>query len=312
VPITRASDDTLIGGLAVARSAERGPIEQVLPVAQSLAALIASALVRADMHREMLIHARTVQELEIAGDIQATFLPNIPPELEGWSAAALVSSARETSGDFFDTVTTWDGRLALVVADVADKGLGAALYMALSRTLLRTYITEYSTRYPDSYAFHPERVLNTVNKCIVEDTRSDLFVTTFLGIIDPALFSLTYANAGHNPPLLFTHDGQLRRLTRTGIPIGVLPDSHWERGSVRMEPGDLLVAYTDGLTDAESATREPFGEARLIEAVRQHIDLPVRDLRDRVVEAARDFMDGTPQPDDITLLIVRHELPEPP
>jgi serine phosphatase RsbU (regulator of sigma subunit) len=202
-----------------------------------------------------------------------------------------------------------------VVADVADKGLGAALYMALSRTLLRTYATEYSTRHPDTYAFHPERVLDTVNQCILQDTQSDLFVTVFFGIIDPKMSTLTYANAGHNPPYLFTHQNGdngkvvVHDLKRTGIPVGIVPDTSWERGSVRFEPGDVLVVYTDGLVDAENASRDYYGGNRVIELVNTHLDHSAGDLRALLLDGVRDFVGETPSIDDITLMVVKRESP---
>ncbi len=306
----------IFGGLLIARRSSRGPASELLPAAQTLAAQIASALHRAEAHEEVLAHARTMRELQIAGEIQATFLPDHPPEIEGWELAGALRSAHETSGDFFDWIPMWDGRLGVVVADVADKGIGAAIYMALARTLIRTYAVEYSTRYPDSYAFHPERVLNTVNQCILNDTRSDLFVTVFFGIIDPKLATLTYANAGHDPPLLCVRDPQggrmaVRGLVNTGIPLGI-QDFSWERGSVPLAHGDMLFMYTDGLTEAENERREMFGSERLLDALHDLADRPADDVQQAITRRVRTFMGAAPLHDDITLLVVRRTFPEPP
>lgn len=308
VPIAQAETNETMGGIIVARRSYRGPIEEVLPAAQSLAALIASTVHNAATYLETLELERSAQELAIGGKIQASFLPDKPPVIDGWDLSAVLEPARETSGDFFDMIHLWDGRLGVLVADVADKGVGAALYMALARTLLRTFAIEYSTRHPDNYAYHPERVLNTVNQRVTDDTHSDMFVTLFFGIVDPATHSLTYANAGHNPPLLFRReDGQVRarRLARTGLPVGLFKDQTWERGSVQLEEGDVLVLYTDGLTEAQTVDFEPFGEDRLCEVVLAYFEEPAETIQRAVVGAVRDFVAGAPQHDDLTLLVVR-------
>ncbi|NLH07214.1 MAG: PP2C family protein-serine/threonine phosphatase [Chloroflexi bacterium] len=314
LPIVDVESGEAVGGLFISRHPSQGSIDAVYPAAQSLAAQVASALHSIKVYRDTLQHQRSSQELEIARNIQASFLPDTPPAIEGWQITASLVSARETSGDFFDLIPLWDGRLGIVIADVADKGVGAALYMALARTLIRTYLTEYSSRYPDNYAYHPERVLNTANQCILQDTHSDLFVTVFLGILDPRMSILTYANAGHNPPLLFRHrpgrgEAPLRALVNTGIPLGVLPGVTWERGSVGLMPGDLLVMYTDGITEARNAQGEFFGEDRLRAVVRRHLGESAQAVREGILQTTLDFIDDAPQDDDITLLVVRRELP---
>lgn len=312
LPIAPAEGGEPIGGLYVARSPETGSIDDLVPAAQTLAAQIASALQQAEVYQRTLEHERQARELAVAGQIQASFLPAELPQIEGWQVATALEPARETSGDFYDLIAMWDGRLGIVVADVADKGVGAALFMALTRTLIRTYAVEYSTRYPDTYAFHPERVLDTVNQCIIQDTRSDLFVTVFFGIIDPQHGMLTYASAGHNPPLLFSavsdkEPPRVERLTRTGIPLGMLPEARWERGSVRFAPGDVLVVYTDGVTEAENHRQDYYGEHRLIRTVAAHAARPAEAIQRAVVEDVRAFVGGAPVLDDLTLLVVRRE-----
>ena len=154
---------------------------------------------------------------------------------------------------FYDVFLLPNGRLGILIADVADKGMASALYMALSRTLIRTYAAEYDTQ--------PELVLTAANHRILMDTRADLFVTVFYGILDPATGTLVYCNAGHNPPYLFgaqnspqqpTQNGDaVKSLRRTGMALGVLEESIWQQQTTQIDPGDVLVLYTDGITDAQ-------------------------------------------------------------
>lgn len=316
VPIVDAKSSQSVGCIYLRRDQGGNTIDNLLPAVQSLADQIASALYSARIYQETLAervaHARVTQELALAGQIQASFLPAAVPEFAGCQIATCLEPAYETSGDFFDIIPMWDGRLGLVIADVADKGIGAALYMALSRTLMRAYAIDYSTRYSDSYAYHPERVINTVNQRIVEDTQSDFFVTLFYAIYDPRISSLNYANAAHNPPYLCTAQGgiKIRRLTRTGLPVGLFDDRSWERGSIAISPGDVLVMYTDGITEAENGRREQFGDERLEQVVRANLDASAQQLCDAIRSEVDTFTGGRRHSDDITLMVVRWEKPQ--
>jgi serine phosphatase RsbU (regulator of sigma subunit) len=316
VPIVDARNSEPVGRIYLRRDQRGRAIDNLLPAVQSLAGHVASALYNARIYQETLseriAHARVTQELALAGQIQASFLPASVPEFAGCQIATCLEPAYETSGDFYDIIPMWDGRLGLVIADVADKGIGAALYMALSRTLMRAYAIDYSTRYSENYAFHPERVINTVNQRIVEDTQSDFFVTLFYAIYDPRISSLNYANAAHNPPYLCSAQGgvKIRRLTRTGLPVGIFDDRNWERGSIAISPGDVLVMYTDGVTEAENGEREQFGDERLEQVIRANLDASAQQLCDTVRNAVNEFAGSERHSDDITLMVVRWEKPQ--
>ncbi len=241
------------------------------------------------------------QELALAGRMQASLLPDNLPVIQGWDVTATWRPARETSGDFYDFITLPGNRLGLVVADVVDKGMGAALLMALSRTLLRTYAVDY----PDQ----PERVLNIANRRLITDVGSGMFVTLFYGVFDPADGTLVYCNAGHPPPYLY-HDRasqQVELLSRTGVPLGIAEDAVWERARVQLRPGSLLLVYTDGIQDAQSPHGEFFGEERMARAIQANLQRPVVDLQDGLLSEVYTFASGEPQMDDITLLIVAHD-----
>lgn len=258
---------------------------------------------------------RFEDELALAAEIQASFLPGELPEISGWQLRAKLIPARETSGDFYDVISLPDGRLGLVVADVTDKGTGAALYMALSRTLLRTYAVENDLR--------PDLAFNAAHRRIIADTSSSQFVTTFYGVLDPASGTLTYANAGHNPPYLFNSQNgsdvpvAFQELTNTGPPLGLrmFKDVTWERKEVALMPGDVLVLYSDGITEAQDAQGEFFEEERLLEVVQAHLVAEKRDgpsapdIEDAILAKVYEFMGDAPQSDDITLMVLVRQMP---
>ena len=245
-------------------------------------------------------YEKVSKELAIAKRVQATFLPPEVPEIDGWQIAVTLEPAREMSGDFYDFIPLANGRIGLVIADVADKGMGSALYMALSRTLIRTFAPDFDTA--------PEQVLQAANQRVLSETSSDLFVTVFYAILDPASGLLTYCNAGHNPPFLYSaNGGGMKTLTRTAIPVGVLPETVWEQGSVAMQPGDLLVMYTDGVTEAEDEFAVFFGEERLKAVATANLGRSVDIIESKVVTAVLDFVGDAPQFDDITLMLLARD-----
>jgi sigma-B regulation protein RsbU (phosphoserine phosphatase) len=216
--------------------------------------------------------------------------------------AATLKPARETSGDFYDFIPLSNGRLAFLVADVVDKGAGAAMVMALTRTLIRTYASRYSAQ--------PERLLQTVNRRALADVDESLFVTLFYAILDPASGMLTYVNAGHHPPYLFRAEdpGHFEMLSRTGIPLGLFQDRTWEQASVRLEPGDLLVAYTDGIPDAQNGEGAFFGEHRLLTCARSNRGGGAGDYLEGILTCVEAFAKEAPQHDDIALLVLAREV----
>ena len=244
---------------------------------------------------------RFEQELALAGKIQRSLLPNEIPQIPGWQLAATLKPARETSGDFYDFIPLSNGRLAFLVADVVDKGAGAAMVMALTRTLIRTYASRHATQ--------PERLLQTVNRRALADVDESLFVTLFYAILDPESGTLTYANAGHHPPYLLRAEGpdKLQTLGRTGIPLGLFADRTWEQASVQLAPGDTLLAYTDGIPDAQNREKAFFGEERLRACAESHRGASAKDFLEGILACADTFCGEAPQHDDIALLVLRRE-----
>jgi sigma-B regulation protein RsbU (phosphoserine phosphatase) len=244
---------------------------------------------------------RMAQELILAGEVQASFLPRVLPTFPGWQLSVTMRPARETSGDFYDVNLLPNGRVGLLVADVVDKGVGAALLMALSWSLYRIYTAEYPAQ--------PDLVFAAVNRYLLSDTRSDQFITAFYGMLDPVTGSLTYCNAGHNPPVLLSsrqHD-TVRSLGRTGMVLGVAEDEAWQQASVNLEAGDVLVIYSDGITDAEDGQGRFFGKERLLAVIEKNLERSAVEIRDAVVAAVDDFVGEQDQFDDMILMVVVRE-----
>jgi sigma-B regulation protein RsbU (phosphoserine phosphatase) len=238
------------------------------------------------------------QELALAGEVQISFLPRELPDIPGWQLSVTLKPARETSGDFYDVNLLPNGRLGILVADVVDKGVGAALFMALSWILIRTYATEYPTQ--------PELVLSAVNHRILKDTEANQFVAVFYGILDPATGTLAYCNAGHCPPYLVSAQSgeDVQKLTRTGVPLGILEDEIWGQGVVQLASGDALVLYTDGITDAEDGKGTFFGQERLLGNVEANLGRSAQEMQDALMAKVHEFVGDAPQFDDIALMVV--------
>jgi len=241
------------------------------------------------------------RELALAGRMQASLLPAASPEFGGWQISATLRPARETSGDFYDFIPLPGDRIGLVVADVTDKGMGAALYMALSRTLIRTYASSYPTR--------PDSALRAANERILTDTGADLFVTVFYGILNPVAGTLTYCNAGHYPPYLLTAEagGAVQALPGRGMALGILDDTGWGHSTVQLPPGALLLLYTDGVVDAQSPQQERFGNEQMLDVVRESFGRSAREVQEDLLARLQRFMGDEPQFDDITVMTVRRE-----
>jgi sigma-B regulation protein RsbU (phosphoserine phosphatase) len=241
---------------------------------------------------------KMAQELALAGEVQISFLPRELPDIPGWQLSVTLKPARETSGDFYDVNLLPNGRLGILVADVVDKGVGAALFMALSWILIRTYAPEYPTQ--------PELVLSAVNRRILKDTNANQFVAVFYGILDSATGTLVYCNAGHVPPHLLStqSDDAVQTLRRTGPPLGILEDVTWEQGVVQLALGDILVLYTDGITDAEDEKGTFFGQERLLGSVQANLGRSAQEMQDALMAEVHEFVGDAPQFDDIALMVL--------
>ncbi|MBC7258584.1 MAG: GAF domain-containing protein [Chloroflexi bacterium] len=278
--------------------------ENRMALLTGIASQTAMAVENYRLSQEMAERQRLEQELEVARSIQKSFLPSSCPFLPGWEVAALWRSARRVGGDFYDIILFDERRVGFVVADVSDKGVPAALYMALSKTIIRASALERRS---------PAEALRRANDLLVADSSSGMFVTVFYGVLDVREGVFTYANAGHNPPLLARVGGQTPEyLSADGMILGVMEDVALEEKQTRMNAGDVLLMYTDGLTDAINEREEEFGTERLarclVDAMSQTAEALIQHI-DREVAA---HVNGQPQFDDYTLLAVKRAAPEEP
>lgn len=245
-------------------------------------------------------------EMETARSIQQTFLPESTPRLEGFDMAAFSLPALEVGGDFYDFIPISQDKWGLVIADVSGKGFPAALFMALSRTCVRANAMGKTTA---------SEAICRANKLIAEDAKSGMFVTLFYAILDPHTKQLHYVNAGHNPPLLCKgYGGDVVLLGAQGIALGVMDEINLEEVELNLANNDVVVFYTDGITEAINGKEEQFGRERLIKLITQNSTLTAQELIDKIKSAVTDFTHGQEQFDDLTLVVlkslqVNHEYP---
>jgi serine phosphatase RsbU (regulator of sigma subunit) len=259
---------------------------------------VAPALRVAQMVREQQAQVREreriEQELRTARTIQHTFLPRDVPTLPGWLLVPYYQSAREVGGDFYDFLPFEDGRLGIVIGDVTDKGIPAALVMTATRTMLRTAALEQSS---------PAEVLARVNDLLYADIPSGMFVTCFYAILDPKNGHLRYANAGHEPPYR-QHDGNVVELWATGMPLGMMQGTRYDEHEATLIPGESLLFYSDGLVEAHNSTKEMFGFPRLKTALEAPADgTPLIEVL--LGKLKRFTGDSWEQEDDVTMVTLQ-------
>ncbi len=268
--------------------------------AQAAPAVRVAQLVR-EQQKEAQEKERIANELRVASLIQQTLLPKSEPELPGYDIAAFYKPAREVGGDFYDFLELDDGRLGLIIGDVTDKGVPAAMVMATTRTLLRASAQRFGS---------PGDVLERVNEVLVPDIPPNMFVTCMYAILDPVSGRLHYANAGHDLP--YRRRRRIaEELRATGMPLGLMPGMGYEEKEVFIEEGDTVLFYSDGLVEAHAPDRQMFGFPRLQGLVGAHRSGGASLVEFLLSELARFTGDGWEQEDDITLVTLERSEAKP-
>lgn len=238
---------------------------------------------------------RIERDIEIARQLQFQFLPQEIPEIDKLEIATLCRPAYEVGGDYYDFIELGKDRLGLVIADVAGKGIPAAFYMTMIKGIIQSTAVDEAA---------PNEILKQINWVIYKNTGSHTFVTLFYAIIDAKQGTLVYSNAGHNPPLIVSRDGQIQELSCGGVVLGVLPDPDYAEETVKLTNGDLIILYTDGVIERTDVLGQEFGSQRLAATLKNREGYAASHLIDTICEALDTFAAGAPQADDVTMILV--------
>ncbi len=300
-------NETAIGVIELFNK-NNGFSENDLDLLTAIASTAAIAIENARLYQEAVEKGRMERELGMALSVQTGLLPNKVPRLEGWTFATCWKPAREVSGDFYDfielntaghTLFKRGVQIGMVIADVTDKGMPAALFMAFTRSIIRASLHQVAS---------PADGISQANLLTCHDSNHGLFVTLFYGQLNPATGDITYVNAGHNPPLVFrAATDTLELLMPTGIPVGIDEDFAYQQDRITLNPGDFLVGYTDGVTEAINMDAEEFGMERLKQVVLTNKQVTAETLAAVVEKAVLDFSPPGKQFDDITIMVVRRD-----
>ena len=236
------------------------------------------------------------RELQVARQVQAGFLPSGPIQIEGFDISAFFRSAKEVGGDYYDVIPLKKG-IGIVIADVSGKGIPASLVMANVHATLHALADQCST----------DELLTRINKSIFKDTSPQLFVTFFYGVLDNSTGEFTYVNAGHNPPLFVRQDGTVEKLTQGGTILGITPDYEFQTGSIIFNSKDLLLLYTDGLTEAGLPEIEPWGEDKLTSLLAKIHQESTDSIADLILKEMEESVKGVVQTDDIALILLKRK-----
>jgi sigma-B regulation protein RsbU (phosphoserine phosphatase) len=271
-----------------------------LDLLDAIASNAAIAIENARLYQMAIAQGRLERELQMAREVQASLLPRAEPQIAGWEFAARWEPAREVAGDYYDFITANpDGSVGIVIADVTDKGMPAALFMALTRSIVRASVAALGS---------PADAITQANRLICADATNGMFVTLFYARLDPATGDLTYVNAGHNPPLLYQGGrDQPTALRRTGMALGIQVLDQFEQRAVRLDQGEFVFLFTDGVIDAVNAAGDYFGTEALQRALSEHRRQGAAEIVAGVDQALRDFTGAAPPYDDITMVLLKRQ-----
>ncbi|HUK92104.1 MAG TPA: SpoIIE family protein phosphatase [Blastocatellia bacterium] len=272
--------------------------EEDLKVLTTIASVASIKIEHQQLLEERLEKRRMEEELKVASEIQLRLQPVAPPKVDGYDMTGVSFPCREIGGDYYDFVQSRkDSQLAIALGDVSGKGTGAALLMSSLHAAVRAQSLTTSSIH---------EIMDEINRYLYENTPPNKYATLFYGKLDPKTGLLTYSNGGHNPPMLIRKNGtDVLRLDIGGRPVGMMPSGAYCEGQVEFFPGDVLVIYSDGISESVNEANEEFGEERLLEAVQKNVGRSAAGIRDRIDEALSKFVGNTPPFDDMTLMVVK-------
>src|SRR6266516_6266535 len=272
--------------------------EDHLKVLTTLASVAAIRVENARLVEARFQQERLERELQLAMEIQQRFQPTAPPIVPGYELQGISFPCYEIGGDYYDFIQREDGRLVIALGDVSGKGTAAALLMSSLHAAVHAQAASH-----DSLV----ETISAVNRYLADNIPPNRFVTLFYAELDPDSGAVSFLNAGHNPPLIVHAAGTVEQLSSGGLPLGIKRDADYREGRTQLQRGDVLVIYSDGVTEATSPTGEEFGPTRLYEVVSRNIDASAAGIRDRIESALTKFAQGTSAADDITLVIVKRQ-----
>jgi serine phosphatase RsbU (regulator of sigma subunit)/pSer/pThr/pTyr-binding forkhead associated (FHA) protein len=269
-----------------------------LKVLTTLASVAAIRVENARLVESRFQQERLERELQLAMEIQQRFQPTAPPVVAGYEFQGISFPCYEIGGDYYDFIEREDGRLVIALGDVSGKGTAAALLMSSLHAAIHAQTGSHDTLV---------ETISAVNRYLADNIPSNRFVTLFYAELDPESGALSFLNAGHNPPLIVHAAGTVEQLASGGLPLGINANADYREGRTTLQLGDVLVIYSDGVTEAASPTGEEFGPTRLYEVVSRNVESSAAGIRDRIESALTKFSQGTQAADDITLVIVKRQ-----
>ena len=272
--------------------------EDHLKVLTTLASVAAIRVENARLVEARFQQERLERELQLASEIQQRFQPAAPPVVPGYELQGISFPCYEIGGDYYDFIQRDDGRLVIALGDVSGKGTAAALLMSSLHAAVHAQTGSHDTLV---------ETISAVNRYLADNIPPNRFVTLFFAELDPESGAVSFLNAGHNPPLIVHAAGTVEQLASGGLPLGIKADAEYREGRTNLQPGDVLVIYSDGVTEAASPNGEEFGPTRLYEVVSRNVDASAAGIRDRIESALTKFSQGTQAADDITLVIVKRQ-----
>ena len=290
------SNDKVIGVFDLESDNLGAYTEDDLSILKLLASQVAIIIEKVHLHEQLVEKKRIQAQLEIARQVQLQLLPDTDPQLEGFDISAYIFPTEEVSGDYYDWVEMFEDQIGIVVADAVGKGIPAALLMSFLRASLRSGV---------QIGYAPHIALAKVSNLLWDSVEDNQFITAIYGILDATNKTFVFSNAGHNPPLLIKPSGEFRFVEYGDMPLGMFREMRYHQHFIRFEQGQVMLIYTDGITEAADQKGEEYGNERLAKRVLECIDLPAKEMIDHIRKGVADFTERKFLDDDGTLFIVK-------